>query len=65
MTESNLSYGWKTWTVDYKLKTKLLITETDFGRRDARISGPLKVRNEVSEKSAGNTILKGVENSTL
>jgi len=47
VAESNLSYGWKTWTVHYKLKKKLLITETDFGRRDASTSGLLKVRNEV------------------
>jgi len=65
VTESNLSYGWKTWTVDYKLKKKLLITKADFWRRDARTSGLLKVRNEVSKKSVGNKVLKGLENSTL
>jgi hypothetical protein len=42
VTESNLSYGWKTWTMDYEFKKKLLITETDFGRKDAKTSKLLK-----------------------
>jgi len=41
VTENNLSYGWKTWTVDYKLKKKMLITEIHFWRRDARTSRPI------------------------
>jgi len=39
--------------VDYKLKKKLLITETDFGSRDARTSKLLKVRNEVIREKCG------------
>ena len=47
VTESNLSYGWETWTLDCNLKKKVLSTKIDFWRRNARTSRLLKVRNEV------------------
>ena len=33
MIESILSYGWEIWTLDYKLKKKLLHTEVEFGEK--------------------------------
>jgi hypothetical protein len=47
VVESILSYGCEIWTVDYRLKEKLLNTESDFWRRAARTSRILKVRIEV------------------
>jgi hypothetical protein len=47
VVESILSFGCEIWTVDYRLKEKLLSTETDFWRRAARTSRILKVRIEV------------------
>jgi hypothetical protein len=44
--ENILSYGCEIWTVDYRLKKKLLSTETDFWRTAARTSRILVVRNE-------------------
>jgi hypothetical protein len=47
VVESILSYGCEIWTLDYRLKKKLLSTEIDFWRRAPRTSIILKVRNEV------------------
>jgi hypothetical protein len=44
VVESILGYGCEIWTVDYRLKKKLLSTETDFWRRAAKTSTILKVR---------------------
>jgi hypothetical protein len=50
-----LSYGWETWTLDYKLKKKLLSTKMDFCRTTARTSRLLKVRNKVIREKMGVT----------
>jgi hypothetical protein len=47
VVESILSYGCEIWTLDYRLKKKLLSIKTDFWRRAPRTSRILKVRNEV------------------
>jgi hypothetical protein len=47
VVESILNYGCEIWTVDCRLKKKLLSTETDFWRIAAKTSRILKVRNEV------------------
>jgi hypothetical protein len=47
MIESILSYGCDIWTVNYRLKKKLLSTEMDFWRISARRPRILKVSKEV------------------
>lgn len=42
-----LSWVWKIWTLEYKLKKRLFSSEMDFQRRAARTSRLLKVRNKV------------------
>ena len=44
VTESNLSYGWKTWTVDHKLKKKLSNIETDFGKKRCKDLQTIKIK---------------------
>jgi hypothetical protein len=48
--ESILNYSWETWTVNYKLKKKILNTEIDYWRRAARTSRLLQGRNKVITK---------------
>jgi hypothetical protein len=50
VVESILSYGCELWTLDYRLKKKLLSTKIDFWRRAARTSRILKARNEVTRE---------------
>ena len=42
-----LSYIWEIWTLVYNLKKKLFSTEMDFGKRAARTSRQIKVKDEV------------------
>jgi hypothetical protein len=42
VVENTLSYGCEIWTVDYRLKKKLLYREMDFWRAAARTSRILK-----------------------
>jgi hypothetical protein len=58
VVESILSHGCEIWTLDYRLKIKLLGTETEFWRRVARTSRILEVRNEVIRQKWSNTILE-------
>jgi hypothetical protein len=55
VVESTVSYGCEIWTVDYRLKKKLLSTEIDFWRRAARTSKILKVRNGIIREKWSNT----------
>jgi len=65
--ESILSYGWEIWTLDYKLKKKLLGTEVEFWRKAAGTSRLLRARNEVIRDNVlvTLTVLKRLENSVL
>jgi len=65
--ESILSYGWEIWTLDYKLKKKLLRTEVEFWRKVAGTSRLLRARNEVIRDNVlvTLTVLKRLENSVL
>jgi hypothetical protein len=67
VVEGILSYGWEIWTVEYKLKHKLLSTEMDFWQRAPRTCRLLQVRNEVIREKIGvtQTILERMENNAL
>jgi hypothetical protein len=56
---SILSYGCEIWTLDCRLKKKLLSTEMDFSRRAARTSRILTVRNEIIGEHGSNTNIFG------
>lgn len=65
--ESIPNYVWEIWTVDYKLKKKILNEEMDYWRRAARTSRRLQGRNKViREKMRVRQTIKGrMENNML
>jgi hypothetical protein len=65
--ESFLSYYCEIWTVDYRVKEKLLSTEVDFWRRAARTSKTLRVRSEGIRQKMRKTqrVLERLENNML
>jgi hypothetical protein len=65
--ESILSYSWEIWTLDYRLKKKLLGTEVEFWRKAAGTSRLLRARNGVIRDNVliTLTVLKRLENSVL
>ena len=57
MVESKIKCGCEMWTVDCRLKKKLLSPERNFWRVAAKTSKILQIRDEELEKNVSQTVL--------